>query len=217
MPPICPLCRRVGEALCARCAERLVPALALAPPTSVDECASLLSYEGAARPLITALKYRNNRSVARWLATGMTVLARPMRVDLVTWAPTSDARRSVRGFDQAQILARHVAAHLGIACQRLLVRHEGPPQTGLTRDQRLHAPRFGLNAAGRDVAGARVLVVDDVITSGATLTAAARALKSGAVPAVAAVSAARTPRSHVVRADRSEPVYHPGTSPQAGG
>lgn len=166
----------------------------------LDRCRSLLSYEGAGRELLARLKYRNARSPVAWLAAGMAALVVRFvgGIDVVTWAPTSDARRRARGFDQAEVLAKAVAAELGLPCVRRLRRLPGPPQTGRSRDERWHGPGFVRRAPPR-VQDLGVLLVDDLLTTGATLSSAAAALRAGGVTTVVAVTAGRTP----VRANRS--------------
>lgn len=160
------------------------------PPAGLDDCLSLLAYEGAGRELLARLKYRNGRSVVPWLAEGMAGLVADAGLDAVTWAPTSRERRRQRGFDQAEVLARAVARRLGLPCSCTLLRAGGAPQTGRSREERRRGPAF---AARAGVAGARILLVDDVITSGATLTAAATALRTAGAVSVNAVTAGRTP------------------------
>ena len=161
----------------------------------MDGCAAFLAYDTAARELVTRLKYRNARASVPFLARGMAALA-PADSDLVTWAPTTPARLRARGFDQARLLAQAVARDLHLPCRSLLRRGPGPAQTGRDAAARLAGPAL---AARRSVGGRRVLLVDDVVTTGATVAAAARALREAGAEAVHVVAAARTPpgRGHV--------------------
>jgi predicted amidophosphoribosyltransferase len=207
LPGRCPVCDRPGPAPCARCWAALRPAplgsaRPGARPEGLDGCRSLLRYDGAGRELVARLKYRNARGAVAWLAEGMARLVgaflRRGPIDVVTWAPTSAARRRQRGFDQAELLARAVARRLGLPCRPLLVRLPGPPQTGRSAADRrrlgaVFRVRDGPGGVTAGLVGAHVLVVDDVVTSGATLSAAAMALRSAGATSVVAVTAGRTP------------------------
>ena len=130
-----------------------------------------------------------------FLARGMAATVAHEPVDVVTWAPTTPARLRARGFDQARLLARAVARELHLPCRPLLRRNPGPAQTGRDAAARHTGPAF----AGRTpLAGRRVLLVDDVVTTGATVSAAARALRRAGAERVTVVAAARTPPSRHV-------------------
>jgi predicted amidophosphoribosyltransferase len=207
IPTVCPVCGRTGPAPCASCAALLQRAPSLPPPPGLDGCAALLAYDGAGRELVARLKYRNARSSVPFLARGMAAIVAGWPLDLVTWAPTTPTRLRSRGFDQAQVLARAVAHRLGLPCVRLLRRASGPAQTGRDAVARYEGPAF---TARRALEGGTVLVVDDVITTGATVAAAARTLREAGAGGVSVVAAARTPpgRRHVHSAmvdSRSEP------------
>jgi predicted amidophosphoribosyltransferase len=151
----------------------------------------VFAFEGTGRRLVLALKYANGRSLVRPIARAMARLVPRGSVDVVTWAPTSALHRRQRGFDQAELLARVIARCLGVRCRRLLVRAESsPPQTGRSRSERLTGPTF---SASRRIRGRRVLVVDDVVTTGATLRNAARTLSAAGASDVRCVAAAATP------------------------
>jgi ComF family protein len=201
LPTCCPICGRRGAAPCDTCIASLRPAPALPPPVGIDGCTALLAYEDEGRELLARLKYRNARAAVTWLAWQLAGRVRPGSVDVICWAPTSVARARQRGFDQARLLARAVARRTGVPCSGLLTRQPGPPQTGLAVTDRWSGPRF-LVRRGL-VVPARVLVVDDVVTTGATLAAAARTLRGAGAREVWGLAAGRTP--HKARRSSSDP------------
>jgi predicted amidophosphoribosyltransferase len=170
-------------------------------PRSGDVIAAV-PFAGRPRDVLLGFKYGNRRQLAhhfagllvnRLLVEGVT----PDQFDVVTWAPTSPARRHRRGFDQAEVVARRVAGQLGLPCRRLLEREgRSTPQTGLARTERLHGPVF---RASPSVDGRRVLVIDDVVTTGSTLRSASAALRQAGAIAVQRAAIATTPAYPVAR------------------
>ncbi len=189
LPRACPVCGRTGPAPCERCRAELRPARRLPAPLGVDRCVALLDYSGAGREVVARLKYRNARSSLAYLAEGMARLVDRGDVDVVTWAPTTATRRRQRGFDHAELLAKAVARRLRRPARRLLRRLPGPAQTGRSLAERRRGPL--LTARSRSPAR-RVLLVDDVVTTGATVSAAATVLREAGAAEVLVVSAART-------------------------
>lgn len=194
----CAGCDRPGPVICRTCRFSLAAPPAL--PRSGDVVAAV-PFAGRARDVLLGYKYGNRRRVAHHFA-GLLVnrlLAAGVRsadIDVVTWAPTSGRRRRKRGFDQAELVARRVAAQLGVPCRRLLERTSGEPQTGLDRPRRLHGPTFRAAPGAR---GRRVLLVDDVATTGATLRSAAAALEAAGALQVRRAAIATTPAQHARR------------------
>lgn len=183
-PKTCVACRTPCEkALCHRCRFAIAAAGPVQSPPGVR---AALPFDGTARDLIVNLKFRRRRAAATVLAAQMVRRLQLERFDIVTWAPTSARRARRRGFDQAELIARAIARQLRLPCRRLLYRAHGAPQTGKSRRQRLTGPGF---RARRARAGLRVLVVDDVVTTGATLRAAGRALVAAGVDDVQLVAA----------------------------
>lgn len=192
LPPSCSICGAPGAAPCAACHSLLSPAPALPPPPGADTCAALLAYEGAGRELVARIKYRNRRSAVAWLAEGMAgLVAGAGPFDAVTCVPASRRRSRAAGFDHARLLAEAVACRLGVGFQPLLERFDRGTQTGRSRRERLAGPR--LVVPRRRLVPPRVLLVDDVVTTGATMRAASVALRTGGATRVVAVAAAWRP------------------------
>jgi len=206
LPTRCPVCHAIGPAPCAGCVAGLRRAPPAPSPAGLSSCRSLLRYDGPGRTLVTRFKYGNARDALPWLADALAGLVDAGRVDAVTWVPTTPARRRERGFDQSELLASRVAARLGRPAVALLGRRAGPPQTGRTRAERLQPPCFVPRRRAGPGTPARVLLVDDVMTTGATLGAAARALLRAGVGECHGLTVARTPPGHQAPERPSDPI-----------
>jgi len=174
--------------VCPACAATLAPAPGLPVPLGVDSCIALLDYSSA-RPLVTALKNGGRRDLVSWCATGLAAAGERSGFEVVTWAPTGRDRRLRRGYDHAELLARALARRWGLRCAGLLARAPGPAQAGRSAEERRANPVF----SARRMVPRQVVVVDDVATTGATLTAAARALRGAGAETVRALVVARRP------------------------
>ena len=196
----CAGCGRVGPVLCRTC--RFALAVPSAMPPAGDVIAAV-PFAGRPRDVLLGFKYGNRRQLGHHLAGLLVnrVIAAGLGAndfDVVTWAPTSRRRRRRRGFDQAELVARRVALQLGVPCRRLLERDgSSAAQTGLDRIGRLDGPIF---RARPNLRGKRVLVIDDVVTTGSTLRSADAALRAAGARSVQRAAVATTP----VWVDRAE-------------
>jgi ComF family protein len=132
-------------------------------------------YDGAIKELITALKYGHQRSAATISANLITPLLSTEDFDVVTAVPTSPQRR--RGYNQAALIAKAVARDLCLPYRETLARTRNIHQVGAARQQRLEQVK-GIFRSTKDVFGQRVLIIDDVLTTGATMAECARELKT---------------------------------------
>ncbi len=166
-------------------------------PPAFDRLLALWRYETPLDTVIQGLKFRRLDYLGTHLARSLAAELRHelTGLDLVTPVPLHWRRRLARGYNQAACIGRPLAGLLALPFAQTLARRRAtPPQTLLHRGDRLDNLRraFRVRQPSR-VQGLRVLLVDDVATTGATLDAAATALKKAGAAAVTALVAARTP------------------------
>jgi ComF family protein len=189
LPPRCPLCWQpepLGET-CGRCA-RTRPVFAGAR--------SVYLFEGPVREAVHALKYNHLSALARPMGELMAAYlkAEELPVDLVVPVPLFGRRQRVRGYNQSALLAREPARLNGLplAERGLSRRLDTPPQArSVDAEARRRNVAGAFAADGSRVEGRRVLLIDDVMTTGATLDACAQALRQGGAASVWALTFAR--------------------------
>jgi len=208
--PICercrPLLRRPAEPACGGCGRPIAGAGRAAddrlrcgacrrrPPPWRSLVAAYL-YLPPLVAVVKALKFGRAEHLGEALAAPMAASCAHLaaELDVVTPVPLPWPRLLARGYNQAEAIARPLAATLGVPCRALLRRRPRPRQALLSRDERQRNLAGAFLARGPALAGARVLLVDDVMTTGATLTAAAVALRRAGAAEIVAAVAARTP------------------------
>ena len=211
-PPVCAGCRRVGRWICLRCWQEMAWILAQTcarchQPTDGDGCthcpgagedprvvAAAARFEGTAREAVHVLKYHRHHAIAPLMGRLMADAAGDVQADVIVPVPLHPSRQRERGFDQAVLLARRAAHDLRVPIQpdglkRIRKTSQQSNLDALRRRENVE----GAFAANRHFHGERVLLVDDVMTTGSTLTAASKALKqAGSGPVVGLVFARTT-------------------------
>jgi ComF family protein len=213
LPPRCAGCRRRGAWLCDACRTALAaPRLPLCPrcgdematsglcgncrarPPAFDAAWAAYRFEGPLRTAIHRFKYGGEHALGEPLGALLADAAAglPIEADLVLPAPLHSTRRRERGYNQSELLARVVARRLGLPLALTLARQRPtPPQVGLSVAERRANVAGAFAWQGESLAGRRVLLIDDVCTTGATLDACARALRPHGPDRVVALTLAR--------------------------
>lgn len=202
-PPKCVLCGSLLEAeetdLCrsCRCDTTEFPDSRLKLPY-LAHWTSLWYYEGSVRRSILRFKFRGARSYAqaygRLLA--MKLLAANTEFDILTWVPISRLRKWRRGYDQVQLIAEAVGKELGITPQRTLVKHRNNrPQSRLGNAAQRRANVLGVYRCvdPQPIRDKRVLLLDDIMTTGATAGECARVLLTAGAKEVLCATVAAAP------------------------
>lgn len=196
-----PFCERLGIPFAYDLGQGALSAEAIADPPPFDRCRAVAHFDEVARKLVHALKYRDHVELARWMGgwmarAGADVVA---EADIVTPVPLHRFRLWMRRFNQSAALAQAVAAQAGKAFAPAVLRRvrATAQQVGLSASERDRNVRGAFRVMPDErpgIAGRRVLLVDDVYTTGATVKAATRALLRGGAGAVDVLCFARVVR-----------------------
>lgn len=220
-PPRCATCGKWGERWCFTCQQTVKPLAAteICPLCGIPqqeaelcvECTTFRpmytalrswgSYEGTLRTAIHRLKYHSDIGLSEILARPLTELLRDLnwQIDLVTAVPLSNKRRRTRGYNQAALLARWVGLSTGVPFQsKALIRlRDTASQVGLHAHQRRENVAGAFQATSDTVLGKKVLVIDDVTTTGATMQACTQGLISAGADQVFGLTLARAGHIHL--------------------
>ncbi len=182
-PPRCAGCGQIDTAFCEECQHqaRTVPLVGKVPATApLVGAATTAEHSGILREMVQALKYENARLLARPLGERLAACleAQDWTIDMIVPVPLHTSRLRERGYNQSQLLGEHVAALTGIGCipaalQRIRATQS---QVTMTAQERLTNVRDAFTANPSSAAGRTILLIDDVYTTGATLSACAEAL-----------------------------------------
>lgn len=202
-PPRCPFCHRFldGEMrVCSRCERSLpyMPAGGLDRTfENLDECFSVLRYEGDVRKSLHRYKFGGVSAYAGCYAKLLAECIEDSAIyaDVVTWTPLSARRLRERGYDQARLLAEGAAEYMETPCLPLLKkrRHNAAQSGTKSADERRRNVRGVYAYAGNTpLDGMTVLLVDDIVTTGATLDECAGVLRKAGAAEILALTLACT-------------------------
>ena len=205
-PPRCAFCRRLlsgrEKGVCRFCRPKLpyVPADGQVQHfRNVDKCLSPLYYHGSVKDSLHRYKFGGATAYADIYSEFIVkcIDENQISCDSITWVPLSRRRLRRRGYDQAALLAKLIARHLGQSPVRLLKKlRDTPPQSQTGSPEKRRSNIAGAYAClwPERVQGKRILLVDDIVTTGATLSEAAGVLKKAGAKEVICATLARSLR-----------------------
>ena len=186
----CPGCRRPAKTICDQCWASLAPA-GLIDLASVDRVWALLAYDERSCVFVLAAKNHGRRDLLAQFGQMIVSQLDSDSFDVITWVPSSTAGRRRRGYDQGRLLARSISRYGGWQAQSLLRRTGRESQRHKSREERLMGPSLLV----RGHVPERVLIVDDVIATGASLNASAKVLREAGARHIVAATVAASVRS----------------------
>lgn len=205
-PPKCVFCHRLlkkddGEdAVCADCRRSIeilsYPACMVIPPDYIDGCYAPMYYEGDVRNSLLRYKFNGNsfysETYAEIVCSAFT--SGELDCDIVTWVPLARKRMRKRGYDQAMLIAKGIADRLAVPCLRTLVKVKNiRPQSsvGDAAERRNNIKNAYVPYEKYDLRGKKILLVDDIVTTGSTFSECARVLRNSGASVIKAVAVAR--------------------------
>ena len=203
-PSKCAFCRRLvpdGRMLCPDCEKHLPFApevYQIQQFTHLALCVSPLYYTGDVKQSLRRYKFHGAAAYCGIYGELMSACLdrHGIVADCVTWVPLSRRRLRRRGYDQARLLAEEVARRQGLDCRRLLVKQKhNPAQSGAGGPAERVRNVRGVYRADGDATGLRILLVDDIVTTGATLSEAAGVLMAAGAKEVTGLTLARNEKS----------------------
>lgn len=201
-PQRCLLCGKIispGENVCPAC-EKNLPEQPLMRSFKVDNrdltVLSVAEYRDGFRETLHRYKFKNEFGLSRQIGRLMAkAVADTAHFDIVTWVPMSRSKKRLRGYDQSELLAKSVARQLGVPCVWLLEKiRETDTQHELSRADRADNIKNAYRASST-AGGKNIILIDDIVTTGATLCECAAELYAAGAKSILGLCAADTPEN----------------------
>lgn len=207
-PTTCLQCKREGPILCDSCLPQVLDPLVIPPrcflchaltdnfatckkcrkQTSLARVRVGTAYTNIPKKLVSSLKFGPDRTVADVIAAWLYETGSIEDVDTISWVPTARTRVRQRGFDHAKFIAQGLGDRYGLSLHDLLVRLGGSRQVGASKIRRKRQVEGMFEPKNlAQMRGKRVLLVDDIVTTGATITECARTLRRNGAKQVEAI------------------------------
>ena len=182
--PVCGSVTELGTAVCWNCSVNKIP---------FESHRSVYYYCGGARRAVIRLKFRNKPHYAKTMGLLMSVYApKPGNIDFVTFVPMTSRAVKKRGYNQSRLLAESIAENTGLECLQCLTKQrETNVQSTLKFTQR-QKNISGAFKVSEDVRGKKLVLVDDVYTTGATIRECAKVLKKAGAAEINCITFAMT-------------------------
>lgn len=201
-PPKCAFCHRLsenGERVCNDCKRSISYTDSLSVKQkfrNISCCVSPFFYEGHVRESLLRYKFGGVSSYADIYAEFIAkcIDENEISCHIITWVPLSSKRLRRRGYDQARLIAEELSEKTGVVCEKLLRKdRDNPAQSGTGTAEKRRANVAGAysSVAPAKAVGKKILIVDDIVTTGATLSECARVLKDNGATDILAATAAR--------------------------
>ena len=216
-PPRCVFCESIiapGTKICRSCARTVVPVetvrrMNLPAAGKNIPCAVLYPYMGSVRESILRFKFegekRNADYYAERMATQVLEQFRESAFDLVTSVPLSAKRKKERGYNQSELIARRISERLRIPYAECLSKEaDNAEQHRLKRNERKANVKGAYRAADSGIQGKRILMIDDIMTTGATLSECASVLFAAGAESVFCAVVAETPAGSIETGQKLE-------------
>jgi len=201
-PPRCMLCRKFlpdkRRDICLRCSKKLPALMSDSPRRDIKNirlCIAPFSYRGELRKSLHRYKFNGLTAYGRIYAEfiAKSIDENHISCDIISWVPLSKKGLRKRGYDQAELIAKELAKIKGLPCERLLVKIKDTPRQSSIKGRQARADNVSgayRCASAEELLGKRVLLIDDIVTTGATLRECASILRGAGCNEIYAAAAA---------------------------